>query len=31
VGDLAGFLGASDVSMPRSVPRLWRAALKSAF
>ena len=31
VSDLAGFLGAGNVSVPRSVPRPWRAALKSAF
>ncbi len=31
VSDLAGFLGARDVSVPRSVPRPWRAALKAAF
>lgn len=31
VSELAEFLGARDVTIPRSAPRPWRATLKSAF
>ena len=31
VGELAAFLGATTVSLPRAVPRGWKTALKHSF
>lgn len=31
VGELAAFLGATTVSLPRAIPRGWKAALKASF
>lgn len=31
VTELAGFLGARDVSVPRSLPRAWKTAIRDAF